>query len=862
MTIDELYDTVSIIESHTEIKSYLEKFKEVYWSLADNEKQEKLDIISKTFFHILKKFQCIPSEDETDIINELITSIAVTQISKAQEEAFICGEYEFFRLLNNLQINDTSNSAEVYKLLGEDISDVDWIFSLSKNGKFLYPLGAIMNDVINSNCFDIKTLFNLSFLLRIYVKHNINDDKILEKIDGLSKKYNIKCLEYIRKGGKQLLSSHNVCENGTMIFRYNEKVLIRSSKSDYFDTKETIEEEKDSKDNIIAYFIEYSLPTNDTKFLSLTEFLQKAEASSKKFEFIQRVYEKKHFNNFYKDAIYFDKQTLEYEFLNPYGYRDEKIIISNGKRDNIYNNSIAGFSELLNDTTKHYSLRQSIIWSRKQFDILTLDFFSELTNLNKETIIFNLEEISELDFLQNFFFKQYLQRHGYFNEDRILNYLGFIEDNVFNLKNGEIKMNDNMKLIFPYKIYAPDCFSDICYLYKNKLEDIQGEFSQFKICKRGLEKYIEVNGKKVVIKDIEKNTLNPADIEDLDVPSSIKEGFFDQQNSVLYYDKKLTAIAKKLIDFNQKIENYLAYDVLESKSDTSLKSIINLMAAIKLDDINYDVFSVRTMEESESILWFKLMWHFVIMEWESEEINSFLDLVLNRHYIGCALEYKDIVESWYKSIEEMISEDSNLVFRKEKMYDTTLDNYITEVSRSKGGKQLITKTDFDHRKVHIENNKLYYDRREIKTIVILVDNIMGGTSLKNALHHYFINGSEPDIHGKYFPCSPELKEKGLKNLNVKVIVKAIWSFPDIISDTKSLNDDSFKLSIQPEEIIDNYYKCNDDVIRITQSLYEKSEEAEYLIFRQKNMPYKSVFPKKVTDTTNLIGLFNRSKELK
>lgn len=50
-------------------------------------------------------------------------------------------------------------------------------------------------------------------------------------------------------------------------------------------------------------------------------------------------------------------------------------------------------------------------------------------------------------------------------------------------------MNDKMKLIFPYKIYAPDYFSDVCYLYKHRLEDIQGEFCQFKISNRGLEKY-------------------------------------------------------------------------------------------------------------------------------------------------------------------------------------------------------------------------------------------------------------------------------------------------------------------------------------------------------------------------------------
>ena len=344
--------------------------------------------------------------------------------------------------------------------------------------------------------------------------------------------------------------------------------------------------------------------------------------------------------------------------------------------------------------------------------------------------------------------------------------------------------------------------------------------------------------------------------------STIKEGFFDEQNSVLYYDRQLTAIAKKLINFNQKIEDYhLDYEVLKSKSDTSLKNIIDLIAAIKLDSINYSVFSVSPMAESESILWYKLMWHFTLLKWNSEQIDSFLDLVLNRHYTGCALGYQDTVSNWYQSVENMISDDSNLVFTKEKKQDTTLDNYITEISTSLGGKQPITKTDFDQSKVRLENNKFYYNEREIKTIVILVDNIMGGTSLKNALHHYFINGSKEDIHGQYFPYSTELKEKGLKNLDVKVIVKAIWSFSDVKDNAESLIDSSFDLSIECEEIIENKYKWNTDIEIITNNLYGKVEKAKYLIFRQKNMPCKSVFPKIVTDTTNLIGLFNRSKEL-
>lgn len=132
MTIDELYYTVSINERSTVKEVYLEKFKEIYWSLSDEDKQKKLEIISKTFFHILKIHQYSLSEIEINRISELIASIAVTQIPTEQKDSFICGEYEFFRLLYNLSNNDTSNSAKVYELLGEDITDVDWIFSLDK----------------------------------------------------------------------------------------------------------------------------------------------------------------------------------------------------------------------------------------------------------------------------------------------------------------------------------------------------------------------------------------------------------------------------------------------------------------------------------------------------------------------------------------------------------------------------------------------------------------------------------------------------------------------------------------------------------------------------------------------------------
>ena len=52
MTIDELYDTVSIIEPSSVMESYLERFKEIYWHLSDEDKQKKQDY-ANDFDHLV-----------------------------------------------------------------------------------------------------------------------------------------------------------------------------------------------------------------------------------------------------------------------------------------------------------------------------------------------------------------------------------------------------------------------------------------------------------------------------------------------------------------------------------------------------------------------------------------------------------------------------------------------------------------------------------------------------------------------------------------------------------------------------------------------------------------------------------------
>lgn len=854
---------------------FFEKVLKKYYALSSENRQLERNNISKILFLILQKIDKSPIEGNQSFIAELLSfveALAVTQSSvEAEEEVKNRGEYIFIRFLHSIQkgVNCSEDVEKIYSELSSEIEKVDWIFSLKDdNNQYVFPLTQLMNTIVDNFSFDNSNLYNLSLLLRIYIKNDLEEGRIEYKITKLVETHNLKCINYLMNGGRQILDSKSIKENQTMIFEQKKKLLIRNPNREYFDVEGSkLEEEKDSKGNVIAYFHEYEV----TRFekMSIQGFLNRENPKySKKFKFFIDIVKNESFNLFYEDAIYTDDKG-DYRILNPFGKNDKKIIF----KDLNTENSFSGFFSLIGK--EKTSLRQAFLYRRKSFDILTLDFFcsffDSVVEQSRNTFLEQLaqEDFQDEDFIQNIIIKRYFGlKLVNVNEkiNRLKSYVTFLEENLLKY-NVDSKMDKEMKLFMPYKIFWPEEVEKH-YCYTLVIDNSKsGIFEKFQIVSEGLSRKVKVKGNFVSkVKSLEEDDIS---IEDLN-RERFKYGYYIPSENILYFNEDNSKLGVKINEIKEKYDAMkLEYGVFDELKLEDLENTIKIIQAVKLHNINYEVFSVCPTlpnEEKESVAWYKLFWHFYLLKWDVDQFKQFINLVTKRHFTQPAIDYSDKVSLWCEKITELKKETGNLVFQKEKTVGTTLGKYISEYSSRLGGKQPIDNTQLDYRTLSVRDNKLYESATEVKKIILLVDNIMGGISLTKALNYYFGFTEGIDSNYQYYPVSPEIRGKNFIKLDIPIEVQAIWCshrWKDGKLEFKfDLSDEKMDISINYVELIPEEFCWNDDLKEILTMLYGEYRRADYLIFRYNNMPYKSVFPKLVTDTSNLIGLFNRAEEYK
>ncbi len=854
---------------------FFEKVLKKYYALSSENRQLERNNISKILFLILQKIDKSPIEGNQSFIAKLLSfveALAVTQSSvEAEEEVKNRGEYIFIRFLHSIQkgVNCSEDVEKIYSELSSEIEKVDWIFSLKDdNNQYVFPLTQLMNTIVDNFSFDNSNLYNLSLLLRIYIKNDLEAGRIEYKITKLVETHNLKCINYLMNGGRQILDSKSIKENQTMIFEQKKKFLIRNPNREYFDVEGSkLEEEKDSKGNVIAYFHEYEV----TRFekMSIQGFLNRENPKySKKFKFFIDIVKNESFNLFYEDAIYTDDKG-DYRILNPFGKNDKKIIF----KDLNTENSFSGFFSLIGK--EKTSLRQAFLYRRKSFDILTLDFFcsffDSVVEQSRNTFLEQLaqEDFQDEDFIQNIIIKRYFGlKLVNVNEkiNRLKSYVTFLEENLLKY-NLDSKMDKEMKLFMPYKIFWPEEVEKH-YCYTLVIDNSKsGIFEKFQIVSEVLSRKVKVKGNFVSkVKSLEEDDIS---IEDLN-REHFKYGYYIPSENILYFNEDNSKLGVKINEIKEKYDAMkLEYGVFDELKLEDLENTIKIIQAVKLHNINYEVFSACPTlpnEEKESVAWYKLFWHFYLLKWDVDQIKQFINLVTKRHFTQPAIDYSDKVSLWCEKITELKKETGNLVFQKEKTVGTTLGKYISEYSSRLGGKQPIDNTQLDYRTLSVRDNKLYESATEVKRIILLVDNIMGGTSLTKALNYYFGFTEGIDSNYQYYPGGPEIRGKNFIKLDIPIEVQAIWCShrwkDGKLEFTFDLSDEKMDISINYVELIPEEFCWNDDLKEILTTLYGEYRRADYLIFRYNNMPYKSVFPKLVTDTSNLIGLFNRAEEYK
>lgn len=360
-------------------------------------------------------------------------------------------------------------------------------------------------------------------------------------------------------------------------------------------------------------------------------------------------------------------------------------------------------------------------------------------------------------------------------------------------------------------------------------------------------------------------SLDLEPLEEYGFPDEITfHALVDEANKLFYYDED----EMKFIEAMDILLRWKQNAVLNTQSISSIyarefESIVEIISMIKLNEYNYKVLGSTIRNGHFSIIAFKVLWQFQIFRWNKDKIAVFFDLVLNKHFTGSVLNYQENVDAWLGKVEKAIASDGVLVIQKENSENQgTLDffiwDYVTKLGTKKYFDQMQSSS-FIISNLSFTENEAYFKNNRITDIIFLTDNIMGGASTKKMLQ-YYLEKSVKDKHSQYLNISNELIRvlKISDSINIKV-----WSMWGYAKGVNSIQEKFPNISVIIEKEIPQTYMITEEIKHSVKELYGSKLDynfPEYLVIRANNMPSKSVFPKKYTDTLMLVGLFNRKEE--
>ncbi len=897
--IDERIKRYSLMnEGEVSFDIFLE-YLDYYLNIPTDEREKDPSSFSKAFTELVTKFDYKHLEEDTAKVNLLLQKMvsfipAVTIGGYQYKEASFAFLY-FLRTISS-PIDITPNSdleliTKEYELFIPIVQKVKWLFQFTNDsGSKVFNISLILSNTITNFKLDNNHLMQIAFALQIFNISAISGDEVEQvksKILEIAETNNVCILKYLCEGGKLLSANpvNNFNENEVFICQKDKSILIRSTNKSYF---ELIEDDKiDTEVSLetneaIAYFHIYELEGTQ-EIISFEEALCKF-SDKDKLMLLNNIFKQRNFNIF-NDAIVYNTHNNNFcSFVNPCSALDKKIILKSTPN---YKNNINGFIEVIN--TDFSSCRSIPLYSPSSFNILTLDFLLVflLKVAKDETTFFEKfvatigEDGSTLfsDFAQNILIKNYFdiikdnlpQKEYYskllvYHEEFIMNYLKFNKEEEIHIKT---KHSKEQALIYPYKFYYPiDTFDAFENSYKLNINDKKTSYSDLKLGK--IEK-----GKKSAGEQLYRIENTSIDITSFSIEGSEDEStsisklvtrqvFYSQAAKKIIYDANYTKFknsVETILEF-QKLFN-LEYNQTLINSG-SFKKVLNIISAIGMSGKVFEYIRYPQNNPFKSIEAYKLLWHFHLYNfYEDDKINKFFELVLEKHHSNFLFE-NSIYEKYIEEVEEVYTQEDCLLIAKNDATDGSTLKYILEKYKYGSDKSIFN---LIHTNEGIQTQfRKYSDVNEVKKIYFLTDNIISGSSTKDMLKKYLGIKSNPTklIFIKLSPNILLENSEYIKSCDINIL--SIFTSTNITDDVFANDFKDYNIQIKRIEQIDfSEFVCSEEVKNLVKSLYgldTTSSVGKHLcFFRQINMPAKTVFPKEVCDTSNIIGLFERRGEI-
>ncbi|ACX74896.1 hypothetical protein Fisuc_1296 [Fibrobacter succinogenes subsp. succinogenes S85] len=866
----------------------------------NTEKEENIEEICRIFWMLscVIKLESAHSKDfPINLFKNFIDYINNLSLAKERKNIYSHHGIVLVQFLselankNRLLFNTLKDKFNVfYTHIGEFTEQFSWIFRIKDDiGAYVYPIHDLLDGVIEDAKDPTKeNLIQLFFALQIYTQIDFDDKvSIRQKVNEIAQKYNIKILELLCNNGSFIggaLAGKNNLANQVLMVHDESYLIIRSTKKDYFGG-ETVQAEKNSKNEEIAWYIVLAVQEN-WRFCSLKEILLGSNSNAK-VDVLLDVSSKSCYNVFFDKAFIVDRNDGRYlQITNQ--FKDKQIVESENKSSpctprhfwKIIGNSQNGIRGVI--------LKQN----RLETNILTIDFLAEFfANLTGDDCVQNtkylecIKTLTDDEFYQNALFKRFIEeneKHGKI-ENALILYFNFIKKYVNPDRYDENTSMDLVpKLIMPYQIYVP-CNGDIKVFFENLLR----------------KEYFSEHEGNIVSVEIKKNKgKNLFYVDSHRIDASVIKCENEDDNINDYEEEKIWAINKnshyiliprKWIDtekylkklHNIREESSLTKDIF--LKDSNFFRIATIVEHTGFTDKLRKLYGFTNGTDCKALAIFKLYWHIQVFIKPGDEKNwfeKFKDLLLNKYYSNYVLNSDEWDSTFIKKIKELESNDVLFVGKESYGDGGTLSNIITK-NITEDRSIIKWAIDAGLLNANLKNDAIYgyylniegQKPKTISKIIFLTDNIISGSSTEKMLNYYFRNCKETER--SYVRLNTTIDKilatnKKILGKDVEVEVRCIFALDDKNipygkSKVESENS-NYSLKVNAMHLVPyNDYKVNENVGKIIAELYDKKFDSSLsnhaYVLRAHNMPWDKMLPDCMLKIETMGGLLQRKNEL-
>lgn len=787
-------------------------------------------------------------------IKRIISSQNIESYLHDEKKSYLIAVY-FLSLIQDVLSNSKNPTEQMrflFKILCEKLDMMHWLFQIEKDGKKLFPIGKLLNYVIDSKDFFVGNLDDITFYtfllaIEVFDSSQFSDEK--KKVDGMLEAYHLDCLKLLKKTnvlkvGGDIGWRENFKKNGALtILVPNENsfdVYIRHTERSYFDhdgASVQLHSEKNSRNDTVAFFC-YLSYNGKLEYSNYNELFEKKDLSIWR-QVCRLIFSEKQLNVFLDNS--FVKVDGKWLVANPFVVND-KVVISERGNENHSNSDVRRVMRNFLSPYLAYRIKGlgfDYVMLGSVFSLLCIDSkpIDEIFDLLDRPFVASLQDKVIMTWAKNV--NDYETSITQLKTEYFASVEYAKKRDSIDLK----KINDILWL--PYKF---PCGVVDSYLQKQLANENANSVVLIKVVQTfdGFD-YLAENGDVVKKEDI---------FFDDDCEKIVGEFYLMSKTASKYvYKSDVDKICKLKKSIEQ--DNILLHNAKDfaGVDELEIDSVVDTYMSLHKDAL----IEVCNCKEFKSIAYLRLFHHLLYCKlFQKDKWLNFYRL-LRLH--------QPIKFDSFKDEMSQIQDSNTLVVPKERM---NTGNTLVMIYNKYGQSYSVRSRSIFDREVEMKSDKYYLENGcMINKVVILFDTLQSGTSTKNVLRMYF----DGELHEKknvsyIFEGNPVYLEEIISRNNASVELVALYGtdegkkcVEEFISQSTNVLNKAKEIKIIHRITVKadrSFVELAKDVYpHINDNLFEKPF---YPIIREFNQPKKNVFPESLLKPENIASIFVKKEE--